>query len=92
MALINLMMQGSNKSVFIFFMVFALGLFTCTFFISFHADATESIQIIFLLDEYFAEKELGSNTKKEFNDTVIKKMKLHKPFASKISQLYNAPQ
>ena len=92
MAIINILLQGGTESIFIVFVVFVLGLFTCTFFVSFHADATESIQIIFLLDEYFAEKELGGNAKKEFNDSVIKKMKLHKPFAAKISQLYNAKQ
>ena len=64
MAIINILLQGGTKSIFIVFVVFVLGLFTCTFFVSFHADATESIQIIFLLDEYFAEKELGGNTKK----------------------------
>ena len=90
MAIINLLLQ--NKSIFIVFIVFVLGLFTCTFFISLHADATESIQIIFLLDEYFAEKQLGGSAKKEFNDSVIKKMKFHKPFAAKISQLYNSVQ
>ena len=91
MAIINFLLQ--SKSIFIVFIVFVLGLFVCTFFISFHADATESIQIIFLLDEYFAEKEIGGDSaKKEFNDSVIKKMKLHKPFAAKISQLYNSNQ
>jgi hypothetical protein len=67
--------------------VFVLGLFISTFFISFHADATEAIQIVFLMDEHFAAKGLGG-IKKEFNDSIIRRMKLHKDFAAQISKIY----
>jgi len=59
-SVINLIIQGSSKSVFVVLVVFILTLFLSTFFISFHADASESIQIIFLMDEHFANRELNA--------------------------------
>lgn len=38
-SMINILMQGSNKSIFIVLIVFILTIFLSTFFISFHADA-----------------------------------------------------
>ena len=98
MAMINLLLQGPTKSIFILLLVFLLGLFLATFFVSFHADSTESVQIIFLLDEYFAGEEIGQRgnsegkgVRKEFNDNLIKRMKLqrHRDFAGRIAQVYN---
>jgi fatty acid desaturase len=88
-AVINLLIQGSNKSIFVVLVVFILTLFLSTFFISFHADASEAIQIIFLMDEHFANRELNADNHVEFNEVIINKMKLRKGFAQKIAQLYN---
>ena len=93
-SIVNIFLQGSNKSVFTLLVVFLLSLFVSTFFVSFQADVSESIQIIFLMDEYFANQELRSEIKndlndsvkkKEFSDPVIKKMRLHNLFEKKYS-------
>jgi hypothetical protein len=55
-AIINLLIQGSSKSVFVVLVVFILTLFLSTFFISFHADASEAMLIIFLMDEHLAHR------------------------------------
>lgn len=53
-AIVSFFLQGANTSVFVVLVVFLMSLFIGTFFISLHADAAESVQIIFMMDEYFA--------------------------------------
>ena len=66
-AVLNISLQGTRTSVFLVLVVFILGLFIGTFFISLHADATEAIQIIFLMDEYFATKDLPADQRQNLN-------------------------
>jgi hypothetical protein len=88
-SILNISLQGTQTSIFIVLVVFILGLFIATFFISLHADATEAIQIIFLMDEYFATKDMPADQRDHLNDEIIKKMKLNKikTIAPQISQL-----
>jgi hypothetical protein len=53
-ATVSVLFQGKRTSVYIVAVVFLLSLFITTFFISLHADSAESIQIVFLMDQYFA--------------------------------------
>ncbi len=65
---INIFQQGSDVSVFIVLVAFIMSLFLSTFFISMHSDAAESIQIMFLMDEHFASKEVPEDQRNQFND------------------------
>jgi uncharacterized membrane protein YGL010W len=65
-AIVSVVLQGSQTSVYIVAVVFLLGLFIATFFISLHADAAESIQIVLLMDQYFASKLLNEEQKRHF--------------------------
>lgn len=58
-AIVSFFLQGASTSVFVVLVVFIMALFIATFFISLHADAAESVQIIFLMDEYFATQEMS---------------------------------
>jgi hypothetical protein len=58
-ATVSILLQGKNTSVYIVVVVFLLSLFLTTFFISLHADSAESIQIVFLMDQYFAMSNVG---------------------------------
>jgi len=58
-ATVSIILQGKHTSVYIVVVVFLLSLFLTTFFISLHADSAESIQIVFLMDQYFAMSKLG---------------------------------
>ena len=55
-ATVSILLQGKQTSVYIVAVVFMLSLFITTFFISLHADAAESIQIVLLMDQHFASK------------------------------------
>lgn len=90
-AMVSVGLQGRGTSVYVVGVAFVLGLFLATFLVSLHADATESILVVFLLDEYFATKEAGAWLKEEFNDEVVKHMRLKTPLAGQISKLFNKP-
>lgn len=53
--LLNFILQGSERSLFVVLVVFVLGLFISTLWISLHADGTDAIQVTFLLEEKFTE-------------------------------------
>jgi hypothetical protein len=48
--LVNLLLQGKDASLFIVLTVFLFSLFISTLWISLHADATDAMQVTFLLD------------------------------------------
>jgi hypothetical protein len=47
--LVNFLLQGKDTSLFVVLVVFILSLFISTLWISLHADATDAIQVTFLL-------------------------------------------
>ena len=91
MGIINLLLQGSTTNLPILLTVFVLALFISTFWISLHADASEALQIIVLLDQHFTKISVGEGMNSEDRQgEVFKRMKLRSGLQEELEEDYNS--